>query len=400
MRSLLPLALCAATLGAWSFPLEDLGEVRDLRLGNGVRLELLRESARLRFTGPHWSVSLPYVGGIWSARLLRGDWDASGSPDFWLQMSLPNPTARCSGLAQLYWIRLDSQGLPSVDTAISHGPHWIGDEDRDGRAEFRLRSCEGKILRRWEEDPEQDGLVQESDWSPLQELKADQALPEMVVRDGSTERHVEVEGTLGTLKRALRDGWGSAWMRSERGGTRWLWLDTKRHLLPPARVRAEYVIVRSKHVAAQPIREAGGWQGVRYEDARYLHAGDLYTGDEPAWWYEEGGWRIVAKWSRRVHRSSVAMGFRNGAEQRWEAPAGAGQMLFASNDLAQWESKEAGRGEKVRWLSLHDAQGKLLESRIAIAAEGRLVGRALGELAFWDGRGRVRIVEGYVRWSR
>ncbi len=361
----------AIVLGAWArpFPVEylaDLGAMREgeVRRFGEVSARVLREWRRVRLEGAQWSVSLPIMGGAWSTKLYRGDFDGNGRKDLWLQVPAPSMQGACHQAARLYWIRFDESGLPVLETALSYAPHWIRDVDGDGRAEFRVKDCLGKVVTQWEEDPAKVAPKLSGNWEALRELREGQEMPRMVVRDGLGRRDIWEEKTLPVLKAAMRDGLATAWKESEWLKTAALWIDAERGMLPPGEVRAEIVITAKKRTA---------FAGSAYADS----------------------WRVeVMADGRTVRQGYTAMQHTNTNETRFEAPPGATQLLYARTGIAQWRTAEG------TLLSLHDEEGKLLESRIEIDVAGRLVGYEKSGFAFWDGKDAVTVVSGEVRWRR
>lgn len=330
--------------------MEDLGE---LRASNG----------RIRLAGSGWSVELPEIGKGWAAKLLRADFDGNGTKDYWLQFALPVGIARCHGLTQLYWIRFDRNGKPNLESAQSYEPNSVTDADGDGRAEFRLTNCLGKTIAQWEEDPTRDAYQVDSEWTPLQSLTFDRYMPQIVVWDSPRHRSILVERTLATLKRAMRDGYGSAWMLAPSTKTRLLWINTSRQLAAPSQVQAKFHITKRRRV----------------------NPGEVILENHRVELLPDG---------RTARHSSTAMQHTNVVDIKYEAPPGATRLLYAWLEFAQWSTS---KGEV---LTLHDDEGRLLESRVAIDISGRLIAAWSEGLALMDRKSVITVVDGEVRWRR
>lgn len=350
MLVLLGLLLLSLSSEAKPFPVEDLGEIPVAQ-------------DRIRLAGSGWTVELPAIGGIWPTKMLRADFDGNGTKDYWLQIALPVGGARCYGLTQLYWIRFDEKGKPSLEAAQSYAPHSVTDNNGDGRAEFRLTDCLGKTIAQWEEDPLRAVYQPDSDWSPLQTLAYKRDIPEIVIRDSPEHRVIQIEKTLFLLRRAMRDGHATAWLLSSRTKTRLLWIDESRQLAPALQVQAKFHITKR----------------------RLVKSGELIVDGHRAELLPDG---------RSVRHSYTAMEHTNVFDITYEAPPGAKRLLYGRLEFAQWSTSH---GEV---LTLHDEQGKLLESRVAIDVPGRLIGDWSEGLAFVDHRGVITVVDGEIRWSR
>lgn len=350
MLVLLGLLFLSLSSEAKPFPVEDLGE---LRARNG----------RIRLAGTGWSVELPEVGGEFATKLLRADFDGNGTKDYWLQLALPVGGARCHGLTQLYWIRFDQNGKPNLESAQSYAPHSVTDNNGDGRAEFRLTDCLGKTIAQWEEDPMRAVYLPDSDWAPLQALTYKRDIPEIIIRDSPEHRAIHVEKTLALLKRAMRDGHATAWMLASSTKTRLLWIDASRQLAAPSQVQAKFHITKR----------------------RLVKSGELSVDGHRAELLPDG---------RSLRHSYTAMQHTNVVDITYEAPPGAEHLLYARLEFAQWSTS---KGEV---LTLHDEEGRLLESRVPIDISGRLIGDWSEGLAFMDRKGVITVVDGEVRWSR
>jgi hypothetical protein len=348
-------------------------------------------SGRLHLKGKNWSVEMPHAGMAWSAKLYRADFDGNGQQDYWIQASVPSFQGRCHGEVNLAWLRFNAKGLPTLETAHSYGPLAATDQDGDGRAEFRITDCYGKVVAQWEEDPASVVPAPISDWDALRELRFGNEIPHIVVRDQADRRDIWIDNGLPALKAAMRDGCATQWRSSPRTNTVIFWIDTQRRLLPPAQVRAEYVITGTRRIPVGRIETKSECTGIAYDEARMY-----YCPSTPRWLHQEGGWRVslAADW-RTVRSAYTAMQHENVTETRFEPPPGARALLYGRSDFVQWATSAG------LVLTLHDLQGKLLESKIEIATPGRLVGyEANGELAFWNGKQTVTLVKGELRWSR